>query len=49
VNFKPSRDANEYLFVQFYNGYAENLLEYNRYVSMVRFGICIKPVLRNYY
>lgn len=49
VNFKPSRNANEYLFVQFYNGYAENLLEYNRYVSMVRFGICIKPVLRNYY
>ena len=49
VNFKPSRKANEYFFVQYYNGYAENLLEYDRYVSMVRFGICIKPALRNYY
>ena len=49
VNFKPSRKANEYLFLQYYNGYAENLLEYDRYVSMVRIGICIKPALRNYY
>lgn len=49
VNFKPSRNANEYLFLQYYNGYAENLLEYDRYVSMVRIGICIKPALRNYY
>ena len=40
INFKPSPKANEY---------AENLLEYDRYVSMVRVGICIKPVLRNYY
>lgn len=49
VNFKPSSKANEYLFLQYYNGYAENLLEYDRYVSMVRIGICIKPALRNYY
>lgn len=49
VNFKPSSKANEYLFLQYYNGYAENLLEYDRYVSMVRIGICIKPTLRNYY
>ena len=49
INFKPSLKANEYLFIQYYNGYAENLLEYDRYVSMVRFGICIKPALRNYY
>jgi len=49
VNFKPSSKANEYLFLQYYNGYAENLLEYDRYVSMMRIGICIKPALRNYY
>lgn len=49
INYKPTPKANEYLFLQFYNGYAENLLEYDRYVSMIRFGICIKPALRNYY
>lgn len=49
VNYKPMRKANEYLFLQYYNGYAENLLEYDRYVSMIRIGICIKPALRSYY
>lgn len=49
VNYKPFRKANEYLFLQFYNGYGENLLEYNRFSSMVRLGICIKPFLLNYY
>lgn len=49
INFKPLPKANEYFFLQYYNGYAENLLEYDRYVSMVRVGICIKPILRNYY
>lgn len=38
-----SRKANQYLFVQYYNGYGENLLDYNRYHSRIRVGICIKP------
>lgn len=49
INYKPSLKANEYFFIQYYNGYAENMLEYDRYVSMVRVGFCIKPFLRNYY
>ncbi|HJA14861.1 MAG TPA: hypothetical protein H9796_07250 [Candidatus Butyricimonas faecavium] len=34
-------------YLQYCNGYAENLREYNCYVLMVR--VYIKPVLRNYY
>ena len=36
---------NEYLFVQYYNGYGEGLLEYNKFHSMLRVGIQIKPPL----
>jgi len=48
-NFKPGKRANEYLFLQWYQGYGESLLEYNRYSSMVRIGICLKPPLRDLY
>lgn len=34
---------NQFLFLQYYNGYGEGLLEYNQYHSMLRLGICIKP------
>lgn len=34
---------NQYLFVQYYNGYGEGLLEYNRFHSELRVGICLSP------
>lgn len=49
VNYRWSKFINQYLFLQFYSGYAENLLNYNQYTSMIRLGICIKPTLRNIY
>jgi len=49
INYKPSRNTNQYIFLQWYNGYGESLLEYNQYTSMVRVGICLKPSLRNFY
>jgi len=49
LNFKLNPKMNQYLFIQWYNGYGESLLEYNQYASMVRLGICIKPPLRNLY
>lgn len=48
-NLKLNSKANQYLFVQWYQGYAESLIDYNRYTSMIRVGICIKPPLRNLY
>lgn len=49
ISFKPLKKSNQYLFLQWYQGYGENLLEYNRYTSMVRIGICMKPPLRDLY
>lgn len=48
-NYRPGKKPFQYLFLQWYNGYGENLLYYNRYSSMVRIGICIKPAIRNFY
>ena len=49
VNFKISTKLNQYFFIQWYNGYAESLLEYDKYCSMVRAGICLKPLFTNLY
>ena len=34
---------NQYFFLQYYNGFGENLLEYNKFKSMIRIGFVIKP------
>lgn len=39
------RRDNQYLFMQYYNGYGEGLLEYNKFHSQLRVGIVIKPRL----
>lgn len=49
LSLKLTPKANQYLFLQWYNGYGESLLEYNQFSSMIRMGICIKPPLRNMY
>lgn len=36
---------NQYLFLQFYNGYGEGLLEYNKFHSQIRVGLLIRPKL----
>ena len=47
ISYKIDKRANQYLFLQWYNGYGEGLLDYNKYVSMVRAGICIKSSFRS--
>ncbi|MDE5869609.1 MAG: phospholipase A [Muribaculaceae bacterium] len=42
-NWKILKNTNEYLFVQYYNGYGENMLDYNVFHSRLRAGIVIKP------
>lgn len=42
-------DDNQYLFVQYYNGYGESLLDYNQYRQRIRVGILIKPQFRLFF
>lgn len=35
--------ANQYFFIQYYNGYGEGLLDYNKFHSMLRIGLVIRP------
>lgn len=43
--FRLFRQENQYLYLQFYNGYGEGLLEYNKFHSQVRVGLLIRPKL----
>lgn len=45
LGIRLRKSANQYLFLQYYNGYGEGLLEYNRFHSELRVGIQIKPEL----
>lgn len=45
LNYRLFKRENQFLFMQFYNGYGEGLLEYNKFHSMLRVGIVIKPRL----
>lgn len=41
--WRPWDRANQYFFLQWYNGYGENLLDYNHFHNRLRVGIVIKP------
>lgn len=43
LSYRIFRRDNQYLFLQFYNGYGEGLLDYKQYHSQIRAGIVIKP------
>lgn len=36
-------DDNQYLFLEYYNGYGESMLDYKQYRQRIRLGIVIKP------
>lgn len=45
LNYRLFKNENQYLFMQYYNGYGEGLLAYKEFHSTVRVGIVIKPRL----
>jgi hypothetical protein len=45
LSYKLFPRDNQYLFLQYYNGYGEGLLAYKEFHSTVRVGIVIKPKL----
>lgn len=40
--YRPSKTSNQHLFIEYYNGYGENLLEYNQHRNRLRAGFIIK-------
>ncbi|MDE5810051.1 MAG: phospholipase A [Muribaculaceae bacterium] len=45
VSFRFSKDADWSLYLQYYNGYGEGLLDYKQFHSQLRAGIVIRPIL----
>ncbi len=45
LNYRLFKRDNQYLFLQYYNGYGEGLLAYKEFHSQLRVGIVIKPTL----
>ncbi len=43
LNYRLFKNDNQFLFLQYYNGYGECLLDYNRFHSRLRIGLVIKP------
>lgn len=43
ICWRVSKKTNLDLFAQYYNGYGENLIDYNKYHSRLRVGIIFKP------
>lgn len=43
LSFRLIKRDNQYLFIQYYNGYGESLLDYNKFRSQLRVGFVIKP------
>ncbi len=43
ANYRIFKKDNQYLFVQYYNGYGEGLLDYKQFHSRLRVGLVIKP------
>ncbi len=49
LNYRLFNRDNQYLFLQYYNGYGEGLLAYKEFHSTLRVGIVIKPQLFSEY
>lgn len=43
LSYKFNNNENQYFFLQYYNGFGESLLDYNKFESMLRIGFVIKP------
>ncbi len=43
VGWRIRKSDNQFLMLHYYNGYGENLLDYNKFHSRLRIGLLIKP------
>ncbi|MCM1490427.1 MAG: phospholipase A [Muribaculum sp.] len=43
LGFRIVKDSNQYLYLDFYNGYGEGLLAYKQFHNRIRIGLLIRP------
>ena len=43
LGYRINHNSNQFIMLQYYNGYGETLLDYNQYHSRIRFGLLIRP------
>ncbi len=48
MSFKISKNRNQFLYLQYFGGYAEDLINYNKSCSNVRIGIVFKDLFANF-
>ncbi len=48
ASFKVSKNRNQFLYIQYFGGYAEDLINYNKNSSNLRVGIVLKDLFANF-
>ncbi len=48
ISFKVSKRSNQFLYLQYFGGYSEDLIDYDKSVSNIRLGIAFKDLFLNF-
>ncbi len=49
INYRIIKTGNEFLYLQFFHGYGQDLINYNKELSYIRVGFSIKDLSLNFY